>query len=87
MARMYRVLSFWTLMIAIMAWWGGLDPMALLFFGQTVVFLTLSYLGLSERTYLLIFGAYMVLSFIGFTYYAFFMMPLGGGEHALALLP
>ena len=78
MDRMFRVLGFWTLMFALMAMWGGLTSMALIFFAQTAMFVALSYINLTERTYMLIFAAYMVCSFIGFFYYAFFMMPLGG---------
>lgn len=77
MDRMYRVLGFWTLMIAIMAMWGGHTIMALIFFAQTAIFVALSYLNLSEKSYMLIFAGYMIFSFIGFFYYAFFMMPLG----------
>jgi hypothetical protein len=87
MDRMFRVLGFWTLMIALMAMWGGLTSMALIFFAQTALFVALSYINLSERTYMLLFAAYMVFSFIGFFYYAFFMMPLGGDQNeALSLV-
>jgi len=87
MARMYRVLGFWTLMIALMAAWAGLTNMALIFFAETAIFVALSYINLSERTYMLLFAAYMVFSFVGFFYYAFFIMPLGGEQHeALAAL-
>ncbi|RKD24078.1 hypothetical protein BEP19_06620 [Ammoniphilus oxalaticus] len=86
MDRMFRVLGFWTLMIALMAMWGNLTEMALIFFAQTAVFIALSYLNLSEKSYMLIFTGYMVFSFVGFFYYAFFMMPLGGEQHALDAL-
>lgn len=86
MDRMYRVLGFWTLMISIMAFWGALYNMALLFFSITVVFVALSYMKLSERTYLNIFFGFMFLSFVGFTYYTFFLMPPGGGEHSFLQL-
>ncbi|WP_134700247.1 DUF2626 family protein [Ammoniphilus sp. YIM 78166] len=86
MDRMYRVLGFWTLMFALMAMWGGLTTMALIFFAQTALFVALSYINLSERSYMLLFAAYMVFSFIGFFYYAFFVMPLGGEHHAMASL-
>ncbi len=86
MDRMYRVLGFWTLMIALMALWGSLTKMALLFFALTGVFVALSYMQLSEKTYLKIFFGFMFCSFVGFTYYTFFMMPLGGGEHSFLQL-
>jgi len=77
---MFRVLAFWTFIFAVMALAGGLIPMALLFFGNTAIFLTVSYLNLSERTYIYIFGAYLTLFFVGFTYYSAFMMPPGGAQ-------
>ncbi len=86
MDRMYRVLSFWTLMFALMAFWGELISMSLLFFGLTAFFLSLGYMKLSEKTYIKIFFGFMFVSFVGFTYYTMFMMPLGGGEHSLATL-
>jgi hypothetical protein len=42
----------------------------------------LSYLKLSERMYMYVFGAYLTVFFAGFTYWTTFMMPLGGvGGH------
>jgi len=77
---MFRVMAFWTFIFAVMALAGGLLPMALLFFGNTAIFLTVSYLNLSERTYIYIFGAYLTLFFVGFTYWSAFMMPPGGTQ-------
>ncbi|NHN30900.1 DUF2626 domain-containing protein [Paenibacillus agricola] len=74
MDRMFRVLGFWTLIIGLMALAGGMVPMAMIFFAQTVIFMLLGYLGLSERTYILLFWGYMVISFTGFTYWSFFRM-------------
>lgn len=76
MARMFRVLGFFTLVIALMSFAGDLTEMSLLFFVQTVVFFLLGYLNFTERTYLLLFWAYMVLSFLGFTYWTVFKMGL-----------
>ncbi|GIQ64119.1 hypothetical protein PACILC2_26870 [Paenibacillus cisolokensis] len=56
MARMFRVLGFWTLVIGLMAFAGHMIEMAILFFVQTAVFVLLGYLNFSERTYLTIFG-------------------------------
>jgi hypothetical protein len=53
---------------------GGMIPMALIFFFQTAVFVILGYMRLSERTYMLLFWGYMILSFGGFTYWSFFKM-------------
>jgi hypothetical protein len=74
MDRMFRVLGFWTLIIGLMALAGELVPMAMIFFAQTAIFMLLGYLNLSERTYILLFWGYMILSFTGFTYWSFFKM-------------
>jgi hypothetical protein len=74
MPRMYRVFAFWTGVIALMALIGHMEDMALLFFAQTAVFLAVSYLNLSERGYIYIFAGYLVLFFVGFTYYSTFVM-------------
>ncbi|GAA4858012.1 DUF2626 domain-containing protein [Paenibacillus vulneris] len=76
MDRMFRVLGFWTLVIGLMALAGDMIPMALLFFAQTAIFVLLGYLKLSERTYILLFWGYMILSFTGFTYWSFFKMSI-----------
>ncbi|MDQ1912969.1 DUF2626 domain-containing protein [Paenibacillus sp. GD4] len=74
MDRMFRVLGFWTLVIGLMGLAGDLIPMALIFFAQTAVFVLLGYMKLSERTYILLFWGYMLISFTGFTYWSFFKM-------------
>jgi hypothetical protein len=74
LARMYRVLGFWALVIALMAIAGDMIPMALIFFFQAALFVLLGYMNLSERTYILMFWGYMILSFTGFTYWSFFHM-------------
>jgi len=76
MDRMFRVLGFWTLVIGLMALAGELIPMAMLFFAQTAIFVLLGYLKLSERTYILLFWGYMIISFTGFTYWSFFKMSI-----------
>ncbi|MBM7097323.1 MULTISPECIES: DUF2626 domain-containing protein [Alteribacter] len=80
MDRMFRVISFWTGIMAVLFMVGGMYEMAMLFFGQTGVFLALSYLNLTERTYIYIFGAYLTLFFVGFTYYTTFIMVPGVGH-------
>lgn len=72
MARMYRVLAFISLLVALLALWGGLMGMSVLFFVQAGVFLALGLIELSERTYLTIFMAYLFFAFTGFMFYAFF---------------
>lgn len=74
MERMYRVLSFFTGIFAVLFFVGDMYQMALLFFAQAAAFLALSFMHLSERVYLYIFGGYLTLFFIGFTYYAMFLL-------------
>lgn len=82
MSRMYKVLGFWTGIIGVMAYLGDMQDMALLFLGQTIMFVSLGYLNLSERMYIYIFGAYLTVFFVGFTYWSTFMMtPGAGGGH------
>jgi hypothetical protein len=74
MPRMYRVFAFWTGVIALLALIGHMEGMSLLFFAQTALFLSLSYLNLSERGYIYIFAGYLVVFFVGFTYYTTFIL-------------
>lgn len=74
MARMFRVLGFFTLTIGLMAFAGGLIEMALLFFLQTAFFVILGYLNFTERTYIILFWAYMIVTFTGFSYWTIFKM-------------
>ncbi|MDG5788731.1 DUF2626 domain-containing protein [Evansella sp. AB-P1] len=80
MDRMFRVISFWTGIFAILFMVGDMMAMAILFFGQTGAFLALSYLKLSERAYIYIFGAYLTLFFVGFTFYSTFVLVPGIGH-------
>jgi len=73
-ARMYRVLGFITLVIGLLALAGGMTEMALLFFFQAAAFVFLGYMNLTEKAYLLIFWGYMIVCFLGFTYWTFFEM-------------
>ncbi|MFC7393353.1 DUF2626 family protein [Scopulibacillus cellulosilyticus] len=79
MPNMFRVLGFFTAAIGVMAMVGDLWPMALLFYAQTVFFFAVSFLNLSERLYIYIFGAYLTLFFVAFTYWSAFMMVPGKG--------
>jgi hypothetical protein len=74
MDRMYRVLAFWTGIFTVMFFVGDMTKTSILFLAQTVFFLTLSYLKLSERMYMYIFGAYCTVFFVGFTYYTTFLL-------------
>lgn len=74
MPRMFRVLGFWTLVIGLMALAGHMYSMALLFFFQTAAFVILGYMNLKEKTYIYLFWGYMIISFMGFTYWSFFKL-------------
>lgn len=77
MDRMFRVCGFWTGIIAVLFLAGDMFAPAVLFFAQTGMFIALSYLRLTERVYMYIFGAYLTLFFVGFTYYTTFIMVPG----------
>ncbi len=74
--RMFRVLGFFTLAIGLMAFAGDLTEMALLFFLQTAFFVVLGYMKFTEKTYILLFWGYMILTFTGFSYWTVFKMGL-----------
>ncbi|SMO48444.1 DUF2626 family protein [Melghirimyces algeriensis] len=72
MDRMFRVLGFWLLVIGLMFMAGHMNILALLFYFQAAIFFVLGYLKYTERTYMLLFGGYMVLAFTGIVYWSFF---------------
>lgn len=72
MDRMFRVLGFWAFIIALMFLAGHMYIPALLFVGQTIIFVVLGYMRLTERTYMYLFGSYMVVSFCGMVVFATF---------------
>ncbi|MBO1005853.1 DUF2626 domain-containing protein [Pseudogracilibacillus auburnensis] len=80
MDRMFRVLAFWTGIFTIMFYVGEMYTTSVLFLVQTAFFLTLSYLNLSERMYMYLFGAYLTVFMIGFTWYSEFIMVPGFGH-------
>lgn len=80
MDRMFRVLAFWTGMFTVFFYVGELYIAATLFLVQTAFFLTLSYLRLAERTYMYLFGAYLTVFMIGFTWYTEFILVPGFGH-------
>ena len=80
MANMYKVLAFWTGIFAVMFYLGHMIEVSLLFVGNSVLFLLLGFLNLSERMYMYIFGAYLTIFFAGFTYYATFIHVPGAGH-------
>ncbi len=79
MDRMFRVLAFWTGIFTVLFVAGDMNVAALIFLVQTIFFLTVSYLKLSERMYMYLFGAYLTIFFIGFTWYSEFILVPGFG--------
>ncbi|SDH50142.1 Protein of unknown function [Alteribacillus persepolensis] len=77
MDRMFRMMGFWTAVFAVLFFVGDMFNMAILFFAQTAGFLALGYMRLTERMYIYIFGAYLTVFFVGFTYYTTFIMEPG----------
>ncbi|MDL4841553.1 DUF2626 domain-containing protein [Aquibacillus rhizosphaerae] len=80
MDRMFRVLSFWTAIFTVMFFVGDMHSMAFLFLAQTVFFLGVGFLNLSERMYMYLFGAYCTVFMVGFTYYTNFILVPGFGH-------
>lgn len=72
MDRMFRVLGFWAFIIALMFLAGDMYIQSAIFIVQTILFVVLGYLRFTERTYLYLFGGYMLISFCGMVGYATF---------------
>ncbi|HEY4602636.1 MAG TPA: DUF2626 domain-containing protein [Cerasibacillus sp.] len=77
MDRVFRMLAFWTGIFTVMFYVGERADIALLFLVQTAFFLTVGYLKLSERMYMYLFGLYLTLFMIGFTWYSEFILVPG----------
>ena len=77
MDRVFRMLAFWTGIFTIMFYVGDMYNTAILFLVQTAFFLTLGYLKLSERMYMYMFGAYLTVFIVGFTWYTEFILVPG----------
>jgi len=73
MDKMYKVLAFWTGIFAVMFYLGDMNKVSLLFVANTGFFLLLGFLNLTERMYMYIFGAYLMVFFAGFTYWTTFL--------------
>ncbi|UOQ47458.1 MULTISPECIES: DUF2626 domain-containing protein [Gracilibacillus] len=80
MDRVFRMLAFWTAIFTVMFYVGDMMTMAYLFLAQTIFFLGVGYLKLSERMYMYLFGAYCTIFFIGFTFYTNFILVPGFGH-------
>jgi hypothetical protein len=71
--RMFRVLGFWALVIALMFIAGHMYIPAALFIFQAILFVILGYQHYTEKTYMYLFGSYMFISFCGMVAYATFV--------------
>jgi len=74
------VLAFWTGIFAVMFYVGDMTGPAVLSLIQTVFFLTVGYLRLSERMYMYLFGAYLTVFMVGYTWYSEFILVPGFGS-------
>ncbi|MCF3941767.1 DUF2626 domain-containing protein [Oceanobacillus alkalisoli] len=79
MDRVFRMLGFWTGIFAVMFYVGDMMVPSVLSLIQTVFFLTVGYLKLSERMYMYLFGAYLTVFMIGYTWYSEFILVPGFG--------
>lgn len=79
MDRVFRMLGFWTGIFTVMFYVGDMMVPSVLSLIQTVFFLTLGYLKLSERMYMYLFGAYLTVFMIGYTWYSEFILVPGFG--------
>lgn len=80
MDRVFRMLGFWTGIFTVMFYAGDMMVPSVLSLIQTVFFLTLGYLKLSERMYMYLFGAYLTVFMIGYTWYSEFILVPGFGS-------
>ncbi|MBQ0137701.1 MAG: DUF2626 domain-containing protein [Kurthia sp.] len=80
MDKMYKVMAFWTGIFAVMFYLGGMNEVSLLFVANTGFFLLVGFLKLTERMYMYIFGAYLMVFFAGFSYYTTFLQLPGAGH-------
>ncbi|KXH87444.1 DUF2626 domain-containing protein [Sporosarcina sp. HYO08] len=78
MDNMFKLLGWWTGIFAVMFYAGDMLSVSLLFVANTIFFLLLGYLNLTERVYMYIFGAYLMVFMVGFSYYSTFIHVPGG---------
>ena len=80
MDNMFKMMGFWTAIFTVLFYIGDMNTVALIFLANTGLFVLLSFMNLSERMYLYVFGAYLTVFFAGFTYYTTFMH-IPGASH------
>lgn len=80
MDNMFKLMGWWTGIFAVLFFAGDMLPAALLFVANTVFFLILGYLNLTERMYMFMFAAYLTVFMVGFSYYSVFIHVPGAGH-------
>ncbi|GKV64603.1 MULTISPECIES: DUF2626 domain-containing protein [Sporosarcina] len=80
MDNMFKLCGFWTGIFAVMFYVGNMIPASLLLVASTIFFVLLGYLKLSERMYMYLFGAYLMMFMVGFSYYSIFIHVQGAGH-------
>ena len=80
MDNMFKLMGWWTGIFAVMFFIGDMLPAALLFVASTIFFLLLGFLNLTERMYMYLFGAYLMIFMVGFSYYTTFIHVPGAGH-------
>jgi hypothetical protein len=81
MRNTFRSCAFFTAIFTIFFYLGHMVAAALLFLGLTGFLLTVGYSKVSERMSAYIFGALLMVFFVGFTYYTTFIMPVSNAGH------
>nr|WP_040228791.1 MULTISPECIES: DUF2626 domain-containing protein [Bacillales] len=80
MDNMYKLMGFWTGIFAVMFYVGGMMTPSLLMLASTGFFILLGYMNLTERMYMYILGAYLMVFMVGFSYYTNFIHVPGAGH-------
>lgn len=82
MSKNVKTLGFWTAIFAVLFYVGDMLAVSAFMVVQTLFFVIIAYMNLTERTYIYIFFAYLVLFFAGFSFYSTFMVePSFGNQH------
>ncbi|AQQ53003.1 DUF2626 domain-containing protein [Planococcus lenghuensis] len=80
MDNMFKLMGFWTGIFSVMFYLGDMPEVSLIMLGNTGFFILFGFLNLSERMYMYVFGAYLTVFFVGFTYYTTFIHVAGSGH-------
>lgn len=82
MQKNVKTLGFWTAVFAILFYVGDMLAVSAFMVVQSLFFVIIAYMNLTERAYIYIFVAYLVLFFAGFSYYSTFVVePHFGNQH------